>query len=137
MKQVQVVAPEYIHHVWGDVEPLLNQAFIDYDKPDYDVAHLKVLIIEQLQYLFVVTDDSKIIGAFTVELINCPNHRIAHTTAMGGKDVFSSDTVEQYEGWARLQGVTKIRAYAQDAQARLFKQKLGLEKVTTVVEKML
>lgn len=137
MKQVQIVAPEYIHQVWGEVEALLNQAFVDYDKPDYDVTHLKVLIIEQLQYLFVVTEDSKIIGAFTVEIMNCPNHRIAHTTAMGGKDVFNSDTVEQYEGWARLQGVTKIRAYAQDAQARLFKQKLGLEKVTTVVEKLL
>jgi hypothetical protein len=137
MKQIHLVAPEHIHQVWGEVEPLLNQAFVDYDKPDYDVAHLKVLIINQLQYLFVVADDDKIIGAFTVEIMNCPNHRIAHTTSMGGKGVFSSDTVEQYEGWARLQGVTKIRAYAQDAQARLFKQKLGLEKVTTVVEKLL
>lgn len=137
MKQIHLVGPEYIHQVWGEVEPLLDQAFVDYDKPDYDVAHLKVLVINQLQYLFVVAEDDKIIGAFTVEIMNCPNHRIAHTTAMGGKDVFSSDTIEQYEGWAKLQGVTKIRAYAQDAQARLFKQKLGLEKVTTVVEKLL
>jgi hypothetical protein len=29
---------------------------------------------------------------------------------MGGKGLFDSDTVKQYEDWAKLQGVTKIRA---------------------------
>lgn len=137
MKSVQIVAPEYIHAIWGVVEPMLKTAFINFNNADYDVEHIKVLIIKQLQYLFVVIEDEKIIGAFTVEVINYPNHRVAHTTSMGGKGVFDKDTVKQYEDWAKLQGVTKIRAYAQDAQARLFKMKLGLNAVTHVVEKTL
>ena len=35
-----------------------------------------------------------------------------------GKKVFNKNTVQQYEDWARSQGVTKIRAYAKEAQAR-------------------
>lgn len=137
MKLVQIVAPEYIHTIWDVVEPMLKTAFINFPNADYDVEHIKVLIIEQFQYLFVVVQDKKIIGAFTVEVINYPNHRVAHTTCMGGKGIFDKDTVKQYEDWAKLQGVTKIRAYAQDAQARLFKLKMGLEPVTHVVEKTL
>ena len=137
MKLVQIVAPSYIHAVWAEVRPLLNNAIVKYDHADYDVEHLKVLLIREYQVLFVVLEDNKIIGAFTVEVINYPNHRVAHTTTMGGKGVFDKNTIAQYEDWCRGNGVTKIRAFAQDGQARLFKMKLGLNAVTHVVEKNL
>ena len=135
MKSVQIVAPEYIHTIWDIVDPMLKTAFINYEHGDYDIEQLKVLLIKEFQILFVVTENNKIIGAFTVEINNQPNHKIAHTTCMGGKGLFDKNTVKQYEDWCRSNGITKIRAYAQDAQARLFKIKLGLEKVTNVVEK--
>lgn len=137
MKSVQIVASEHIHYVWDVVSPMLEVAIVNYGHTDYNIDHLKVLIIEQYQFLFVVLENNKIIGAFTVELSNQPNHKIAHTTCMGGKGLFDKNTVKQYEDWCKGNGVTKIRAYAQDAQARLFKMKLGLEKVTNVVEKTL
>lgn len=137
MKQVQLVAPGHIHLVWPTVRGLLNTAIINFDNADYDIEHLKVLLLKEYQLLFVVIEDENIIGAFTVEVINYPNHRVAHTTTMGGKGVFDEDTVNQYETWCRSNGVTKIRAFAQDGQARLFKMKLGLNAVTHVVEKTL
>ena len=137
MKQIQIVAPGHINAVWPVVRGLLNQAIINYDGPDYDVEHLKVLLIKEFQLLFVVTENNNIIGAFTVDIINHPNHKVAHTTCMGGKGLFDKDTVQQYEDWCRGNGITKIRAYAQEAQARLFRLKLGLEKVSNVVEKTL
>jgi hypothetical protein len=137
MKQIQLVAPGHIHVVWPAVRDLLNIAIINYDNADYDVEHLKVLLIKEFQLLFVIVEDNKIIGAYTVEIINHPNHKVAHTTCMGGKGVFDKDTVRQYEDWCKGNGITKIRAYAKDAQARLFKMKLGLNVVTHVVEKTL
>ena len=137
MKSVQIVAPGHIHAVWPTVRGLLNTAIINYEHADYDVEHLKVLLVKEFQILFVVLEDEKIIGAFTIEVINYPNHRVAHTTTMGGKGVFDENTVKQYEDWCRSQGITKIRAFAQDGQARLFKMKLGLNAVTHVVEKTL
>jgi len=137
MKQIQIVAPGHINTVWPIVRGLLNTAIINYPDADYDVEHLKVLLIKEFQVLFVVIEDQNIIGTFTVEIINYPNHKVAHTTCMGGKGLFDSNTVSQYEEWCKGNGVTKIRAYAQDAQARLFKMKLGLNAVTHVVEKTL
>ena len=82
-------------------------------------------------------EDSKIIGAFSVAIQNVPNHRIVHTTAMGGRGLFDEDTVSQYETWAKLQGATKIRAYAKEAQARLYRQKMNLNTTIYVVEKLI
>jgi hypothetical protein len=135
MKQLQIVAPGHILSIWEEVWPMLNAAFISYEHNDYDIEQLKVLLIKEFQILIVVTEDNKIIGAFTVGISNQPNHKIAFTTHMGGKGLFDENTVKQYEDWCKGIGITKIRAYAQDSQARLFKIKLGLEKVTNVVEK--
>jgi hypothetical protein len=137
MKIVQIVAPGHINQIWEIVWPMLNVAFINFEYVDYDIEQLKVLLIKEFQTLFVVVENNKIIGCFTVEIINQPNHRIAFTTCMGGKGLFDNHTIKQYEDWCKGNGITKIRAFAQDAQARLFKMKLGLEKVTNVVEKTL
>jgi len=137
MKSVQLVPPGHILGIWEIIWPMLNVAFINYEHGDYDIEQLKVLLIKEFQILFVVVEDNKIIGCFTVEVINQPNHKVAHTTCMGGKSVFDEHTVKQYEDWCKGNGITKIRAYAQDSQARLFKMKLGLKKVTNVVEKTL
>jgi DNA-binding LytR/AlgR family response regulator len=137
MKSVQIVAPSHILGVWETVWPMLNIAFINYEHGDYDIEQLKVLLIKEFQLLFVVVENNKIIGCFTVEVINQMNHKVAFTTCMGGKGLFDEHTVKQYEDWCKGNGVTKIRAFAQDSQARLFKIKLGLEKVTNVVEKTL
>lgn len=137
MKQIQLVAPGHVLGLWEIIWPMLNVAFINYEHGDYDIEQLKVLLIKEFQILFVVVEDNKIIGCFTVEVINQPNHKVAHTTCMGGKGVFDNHTIKQYEEWCRGNGITKIRAYAQDSQAKLFKMKLGLEKVTNVVEKTL
>lgn len=137
MKSVQLVPPGHILGIWEIIWPMLNVAFINYEHGDYDIEQLKVLLIKEFQILFVVVEDNKIIGCFTVEISNQPNHKIAHTTCMGGKGVFDDNTIKQYEDWCKGNGITKIRAYAQDAQARLFKIKLGLNTVTHVVEKTL
>ena len=137
MKSVQLVPPGHILGVWPIVEPLLNVAFNRCEDPAYNAEHLKAFLIKEIQILFVVVEDNKIIGCFTVEIINYPNHKVAHTTCMGGKSIFNEYTVKQYEDWCKGNGITKIRAYAQDSQARLFKMKLGLKKVTNVVEKTL
>ena len=137
MKSVQLVAPGHIHAVWKIVCPMLNVAFINYENPDCEIDHLKADVINGKQTLFVVMENDKIIGAYTMEFINYANHRVAHITAIGGNAMITKETVEQCENWARANGATKIRAFAQDTQARLFKIKMGLKPVTHVVEKTL
>ena len=137
MTQVYTVAKDKVDDIWDEVGPLLNLAMLKYDDADYGIDYLKEQVVKGKQLLFLVVEDEKIIGAYTVDIIDYENHRVAFTTCMGGRKVFNKDTVKQYEDWARSQGVTKIRAYASEAQARLFRRKLGLRPTMSVVEKNL
>lgn len=134
MKQMQIVSPNYIHQIWDMIEMFLNTAIVA-GLDDYNVDQLKMLLIEGRQTLFVFIEDEKIIGALAAEVISYPNNRVVHTSVLGGKDVFDENTIKQYEDWARSQGATKIRAFAKDAQARLYRMKMGFDIVTNVVEK--
>lgn len=134
MKQLQVVAPQLVHQLWGDIKHYF-EASAETGVGDCTPDQLRTILANGGQTLFVVLEDSKIIGVFSVDVYNVPNNRIAQTTAMGGRGLFSEETVSQYEAWAKLQGATKIRAWAREAQARLYRQKLGLNTTMYVVEK--
>ena len=89
MKQVHTVAPDKVNEVWDEVSPLLNVAFLNHDDVDYGIEYLKKELVSGKQHLFLVVEDEKIIGAYTMELIDYDNHRVALTTCMGGKKVFN------------------------------------------------
>jgi hypothetical protein len=134
MKQMQIVHPNYIHQVWDKIETFFDRA-MGAGTDDYSVDQLKMLLTEGKQTLFVFVEDEKIIGALSAEVINYPNNRVVHTSAVGGKGLFDENTIKQYEDWAKSQGATKIRAWAKDAQARLYKMKMGFDIATHIVEK--
>ena len=134
MKQLKIIPSDYICQLWDQVEHYFKRAS-GTGTDDYTVEQIKFLLVQGKQTLFIIVDEEELIGTFTVEVITYPNHRVAHTTTMGGKGLFDKDTVKQYEDWARSQGINKIRAFAQEAQARLYRIKMGLNMVTHVVEK--
>lgn len=136
MKQLQLVDQTLVHQVWDKVKPFFDASYEESSK-DCTTDQLRMLLSRGAQSLFIVVEDNIIIGAFSVELVNHPNAKSATTTAMGGKGLFSEETIAQYEDWARSQGATKIKAFAKEAQARLYRQKLGLETTMFVVEKAL
>jgi hypothetical protein len=71
----------------------------------------------------------------TVEFINYPSNRVMHITALGGHGIVNNETFSQVESWARMQGATKVSAWAQEGQARLYKIKAGFNTARMVVEK--
>mgnify|MGYP003349087335 FL=1 len=136
MKQIQLVSPDFVCTVWDKIKPFFDASF-KYSNDDYNVDQTKMLLVNGVQKLLIAVDDEKIIGASAVEFINYPNQRVLHIVSMGGRALIEPDMIKQFEDWAKSQGATKIRAFAQDAQARLYKMKMGLNTVTHVVEKTL
>lgn len=135
MRQINIVAPDFINQYWNKIEPFFDASF-KFSTDDYSVDQIKFLLVNGQQICLVaVEDDGSIIGASAVSISNYPNHRVLHITSMGGKALVEPDLIQQFEAWARSQGVTKIRAFAQDAQARLYKMKMGFQSVAHVVEK--
>ena len=135
MNTVQIVAPNNIYNVWEDVKEYLN-ASINVSTHDCTIEQLKMLLVRGEQTLLVsVNDNSKINGAMTVEFINYPNNRVMHITALGGHGIVNDETFSQVESWAKMHGATKASAWAQEAQARLYKIKSNFNTVRYVVEK--
>jgi hypothetical protein len=134
MKQVQVVAPEYVCQLWPSIEKFLERSL--WNSPDdCTLDQLKTILIRGTQVLFIAIEDKEISGAMAVEIVSYPNTRVAQITALGGRSLLAPYMIEQFESWAKMQGCTKVRAWAKDSQTRLYKMKMGLEKTMNVVEK--
>jgi hypothetical protein len=136
MKQLQIVSPLYIYSIWDEVKDYFKSSIAS-STDDANVEQFKLHIINGTYSLFVVLEDDNIIGAFIMHVSNYPNHRVLHISAFGGKGVANTEVAAQVETYAKSQGATKIKAYAKDAQARLFKRAMGLEKVSNVIEKLI
>lgn len=135
MNTVQIVAPNNVYHVWNDISSYL-EASINVSGGDFTLEQLKLLLVRGEQTLLVsVNDNKKINGAMTVEFINSPNARTMFITALGGHGIVNEETFSQVETWAKMQGATKASAWAQEAQARLYKLKANFDTVRMVVEK--
>jgi len=135
MNIVQIVAPNNVYNVWEDIKEYLN-ASINVSGGDFTLDQLKLLLVRGEQSLLVsVNESNKINGAMTVEFINNANARTMFITALGGNGIVNDETFSQVELWAKMQGATKASAWAQEAQARLYKLKANFNTVRMVVEK--
>ena len=135
--KVQIVATTYIHQIWDKVEPYFEAAELE-GTGDCTTCQLKLQIVSGSVSLLVAVDDDGVIqGAAALSVQNQPNHRVAVITALGGKGVVEPEVFEQVVVWAKSQGATKIRAWAKDSQARLYRQKAGLITTMNVVEKLI
>jgi hypothetical protein len=135
MNTVQIVAPNNVYHVWEDIKEYLN-ASINVSGGDFTLDQLKLLLVRGEQSLLVSVDEKGILnGAMTVEFINSPNARTMFITALGGSGIVNDETFSQVETWAKMQGATKASAWAQEAQARLYKLKANFNTIRYVVEK--
>lgn len=134
--QVQIVAPEYVCQIWESIRTYFEEAeAVGVD--DCTTEQLKLQLVSGAQVLIVVVDDDKIVGAASICISAMPNHRVATVTAAGGKGVICTEVFEQIVKWAKSHGATKIRAWANESRARLYRQKIGLVATTTVVEKLI
>jgi hypothetical protein len=135
MNTVKVVAPNFIYDVWKDVESFLN-ASINVSGGDFTLDQLKFSLGRGEQTLLVSVNEQNVInGAMTVEFNNRPNDRVMFIIALGGNGIVNDETFSQVESWAKSQGATKASAWAQEAQARLYKIKSNFNTVRYVVEK--
>lgn len=133
---VQVVAPNYVYQIWDRVEPYFLAAEV-YGVGDCTTEQLKLQLVSGAQTLLVAVSEEGITGAAAISVTSLPNHRVAVLSAAGGAGITNQEVLHQVEAWAKAQGATKLRVWAKDAQARLYKQKLGLEPASTVMEKLL
>jgi len=135
--QVQIVAPANIYQIWYKIEPYFEAAELE-GTGDCTTSQLKLQLVSGALTLLIAVDSEQTIqGAAALSMQNQPNHRVAVITSLGGRGIVEAEVFEQVVSWAKSQGATKIRAWAKDAQARLYRQKAGLTTTMHVVEKLI
>lgn len=133
---LEYITPEQIYTLWPKIEPLVTASF-EVGPKHFTVEQTKMALTSGAKQLIVAVEDNDIAGMIVVEFLNYPNERVMFINDLGGKSVVTSDIFGQVEEWARLNGATRVCAWADDARARLYKSKLGLATVIHVVEKKL
>ena len=136
--RVELVPLNTVHLVWGQIKDYLKEA-VKKSAGEYDVEHLKAGVVAGLQSLYVVIEKNtnEIKGGIIVNFINYPNFRVAHITAIGGKSIVDEDTWNNLANLLKQAGATKCQACATESTTRLYKSKVGFEKVYNVVERIL
>lgn len=136
------VDTNYVQQVWPTVEPFIRLAMEKGgDFPEwahsYTVEHIQVFLTTGQWLLIVMVDEeNKIHGCCTVSFINYPLHRVAFVTTIGGKLIFSKDTVEQFKIMMKQRGATKVQCYGRPSVVRLW-QRYNFEPRNALVELLL
>jgi hypothetical protein len=133
---VRYVPKEFIQGAWPSVEGMLSNA-LRHSAGEYNMDQLKSMLVMGVQHLLVADDGEQVRGAATIAFENYPNDRIAFVTAIGGRMIANMEIWKQFEDWCKSNGCTKVRGFAFDSVARLWKKKFNVDTVYVVVEKKL
>lgn len=138
MNVVELVPIELVHAVWPKIEDYIMSAMWQCaDEVTVDQVRANVSAGRQQLLLVSDSESGKTVGAVVTEFVNYPNTRAVIIVAVGGKGLMNTHTISQVESWAKQCGATKIKCTADEAQARLYRQKAGFNKVRYALEKLL
>jgi hypothetical protein len=81
----------------------------------------------------IVGEEQDVCGAMLVNFFNRPNARIAFVMAIGGRNISTQDSFEQFKAIVASRGATEIEGAARESVARLWRQNFGFEEKHRIV----
>lgn len=128
-----LVPHTHVDQVWSEVSPLMARALTDKaSHGEATIDQIRMAIVQKEKHLVVAMEEEKIIGAATVEFVQYPNKRVALLGNLGGKGVCTQAAFDTIKTWCKGMGASELRAFAKDAQTRLY-ARFGLEPLYHVV----
>lgn len=119
------ITPQQLPQVWPIAAPLLQKA-IDLDPESITIEQVEFFIRTGHTYLLVWDEPGVgIIGAITVEFIDYPRYRVAHSNLLGGKAFARQHIFEEVCNWMRAHGATQAQGWAQGTIVKMY-EKLGM-----------
>ncbi len=130
-----VIEPKHIDFAWRDGASCLAEACKLVDEITGD--QLKMILARGERYLVRLDDDGKTLGWGTFRVDQLPNLRVLHVTDLVAHNGHFEQFFDQLKQLAEAFGCSRIRCSAHEAQARLYRQKLGFKPVYTTLEVIL
>jgi hypothetical protein len=116
--------------VWPDVEKYIKSA-LDTGFGELDEHQARMMVAKGMAELFIAQEGDRIVAACLVEFANYPNYRAANIIAIGGRGVIKY--WDDFKEWMRMGGASYVEGHCHESVARLWGQKLGMEKTYQIM----
>jgi len=121
-----------IDEIWPQIEKYITSA-LDTGQGEINASQVRYAVVKGMAELFVTYHNEKITGAVVVEFQNYPNYRLANVVAVGGRGVLIGNNWKEFCLWLKKGGASYIEGHCHESVARLWKAKLGMRKVYTIM----
>ena len=126
------VQPQFVDQAWRDGAHRLAEACAT-SGGEVTGDQLKMLLSRGERTLVRMDDEGKAVGWGVVRVDQLPNVRVLHVCEMYAPNASFETFVGELKALASGLGCSEIRCSAKDAQARLYRMKLGFEPVYTTL----
>lgn len=122
------VDPKFVDRAWKDGAHLLSLA-CDTSGGEITGDQLKMLCARGERILLQMHDDEKVVGWGVIKIDQLPNVRVLHACELYAPHANFERYFHELKSIADSYGCSEIRFSCKEAQARLYRQKLGCEPI--------
>jgi len=126
--QLSVIQPHFVDRAWKDGASCLAEACAT-SGGEITSDQLKMILSRGERTLIALRDEDKTVGWGCWRVDQLPNVRVLHCTDLVAHGAHFERFFLALKEAAEIMGCSEIRCCAKPAQARLYKQKLGMEAV--------
>lgn len=126
------VQPQFVDQAWRDGADRLAEACAT-SGGEVTGSQLKLLLSRGERNLLRMDKDGETVGWGVVRVDQLPNVRVLHCCEMYAPNASFESFFDELKTLAKSLGCSEVRCSAKDAQARLYRMKLGMEPVYTTL----
>ena len=131
--QLCPVPAEMIDRAWKDGASCLSEA-CDTSGGEITGDQLKMILSRGERTLLCMRDEDKTVGWACVRVDQLPNLRALHVTDLVAHNAGFERFFDELRLMAERLGCSRVRCSCKEAQARLYRMKLGFKPVYTTLE---
>lgn len=134
--KIQGIPSPLVDHFWKQCEPFIKRA-LDHNCGEVVPDDIRRLCRDRAAQLWIVTEQDKIVGVCTTEVVNYPQKRHCRifTLAGSGRDWFQDLDIIVC-AWARAQGCQAVEAHVRKGFVPILVNFGGKHKYSTVVKEL-
>ena len=129
-----VVPPQFVDKAWFKEGASALAEACEASGGEITGDQLKMLLSRNERTLLRMDSEEGIVGWGVVRVDQLPNFRVLHACEMVAHNANFEQFFEELKAVAESLGCSRIRCCAMEAQARLYRQKLGMRSVYETLE---
>jgi hypothetical protein len=125
-----IIPARHVDYAWRDGAHLLGESTIDECTPD----QLKMVLSREERILVRLDIETESVGWAAYRVDQLPNMRVLFVTNLWAKNAHFERFLDELKDLAKVNGCSVIRCGALEAQERLYRMKIKMRPIYTIME---